>query len=495
MRLSKIIADFEYSTTRSDICDVEIEDIVYDSRKAARGMLFVCLVGAVSDGHTFAKNAYDRGCRVFLVERKIALPDDALQVITPDTRLALALASSAFFDYPSRSLAIIGVTGTKGKTTTASLARDILAAGGINTAYIGTTGILINGERTVTKNTTPESYELHRAFRQMVESGVAAVVMEVSSQAVYMKRIAGIHFHIGVFTNLSRDHIGGVEHPTFEHYKACKAELFRQCRFGIFNSDDSFYTDMVKDSRSINSTFGVDPGQSHDVTANNIALWKSQNILGVKFTCRSMLGERVCELKMPGRFNVYNALAAIAIAERMQIPSDVINGALRTAAVPGRFEIVDALPNAVTIIDYAHNRASMEAALNTLRHYEPRRLVVLFGSIGDRAKERRAELGNVVSELADFGIITSDNPGKEDPEAILADIEKHMSCPYAVFADRHDAVKYAIDNVRDGDCILFAGKGHEKYQIINGEYVFFDEKAEILSAASDKVGARALRND
>jgi len=489
MLLSRVLADFPYESV-FPVGETDITDIVYDSRREdVAGCLFVCLVGARLDGHDYAASVYERGCRAFLVERRLGLPADALQIVVPDTREALALASAAFFEYPARSLAVIGITGTKGKTTVGELTRAVLSAGGINTAYIGTTGILINGERTPTKNTTPESYELHKAFRKMVEAGVAAVVMEVSSQAVYMNRIAGIHFHIGVFTNLSRDHIGGVEHPTFEHYMECKSLLFRQCRYGIFNSDDFHYTDMIKHARSINSTYGIEGERAHDITGKPLGIWKSENALGERFICRSALGETEFCLKMPGRFNIYNALAAIAVAERMQIPRDVIGKVLAEASVRGRFEIVEALPRAVTIIDYAHNRVSMESALKTLRSYSPRRLVVLFGSIGERAKERRAELGQAVSELADFGIITSDNPGTESPDAIIAEIEASMTgaCPYVSFADRREAVRYAIENARDGDCILFAGKGHETYQIINGEYVHYDEREEIAAAAAARL--------
>lgn len=488
MQLFKILADTEYRIVGGMSIDgIEISDIVYDSRKAEVGTMFVCLVGAVSDGHGYAVKAYERGCRVFLAERELELPRDAVQVIVSDTRSALALASAAFFDYPARSLMIIGVTGTKGKTTTASIIADVLNAGGINTAYIGTTGIVICGEHTPTKNTTPESYELHKAFHTMVKRGVACVVMEVSSQAVYMRRVAGIRFHIGVFTNLSPDHIGGVEHPTFEHYMSCKAELFRMCRYGILNSDDEHYTDMVKGSTSINSTYGIDSSKAHDTDGFDISIFKRGNILGTSFVCRSVLGTETYELRMPGEFNVYNALAAIAVAQRMQIPTQTVREALLRATVRGRFEIIDALPDAICIVDYAHNALSMRAALETIRRYEPRRIVVLFGSVGGRTELRRAELGTEVSTLADFAIITSDNPDFEAPESIIADIEKAVneaSCPHVCITDRREAVKYAIDNARDGDCILFAGKGHESYQLVKGEYLHYDEREEILAAAA-----------
>ncbi len=492
MILTKILADIEYTSNKSEdvLYDTEVSDIVYDSRKATAGTMFACLVGAAADGHNFATKAYEGGCRVFLTERDLTLPEDAIEVRVSDTREALALASAAVFDYPARSLAIIGITGTKGKTTTASLVADILNAAGINTAYIGTTGIVINGKRTPTKNTTPESYELHRAFKTMVESGVSAVVMEVSSQAVYMRRTVGIHFHVGVFTNLSLDHVGGVEHPTFEHYMNCKAAMFAQCRYAIFNNDDEHYTDMVRASRAINSTFGVSENTPHDYSARDIARFEKGNVLGTRFTLRSVMGEDTVEICMPGEFNVYNALAAIAVAQRFQIPTATVKAALAKATVRGRFEIIEALPNAVTVIDYAHNEASMRAALETIRTYDPTRLVVLFGSVGGRSELRRAELGHVAASLADFCIITSDNPDREPPENIIADIEaavEELSCPYVSFVDRRDAVCYAIDNARDGDCILFAGKGHEDYQIIAGEYVHYDEREEILAAAAARL--------
>ena len=492
MLLSKIISDFEYKTDAADsvICGTDITDIVYDSRKAVAGTLFFCLVGAVSDGHSYAESAYRQGARVFCVEHRLSLPEDAVQIVVENTRSAMALASAAFFEYPARSLMVIGITGTKGKTTTASLIYDVLNAGGINTACIGTTGIVICGERTPTKNTTPESYELHKAFRKMVERGVSCVVMEVSSQAMFMHRVEGIRFHIGVFTNLSPDHIGGVEHPTFEHYMSCKAALFNLCRYGILNSDDDHYTDMVRGASSVNTTFGTDAGKPHDVEAKNITIFKNGNVFGTRFICHSIIGDAEFELRMPGEFNICNALAAIAVAQRMEIPADTVREALIRAYVKGRFEIVDALPDAVTVIDYAHNAVSMKAALETIKRYDPTRLVVLFGSVGGRTELRRAELGAIAAEYADFCIITSDNPDREPPENIIADIEaavKKGACPYVTFVERRDAVRYAIDNARAGDCILFAGKGHEDYQIINGEYVRYDEREEILSAAEAKL--------
>ncbi len=492
MLLSDILADLEYETNRP-IDGLSVSDISYDSRTVEAGELFVCLVGAVSDGHNYASGAYNRGCRVFLVERWLELGEGTVQIRVADTRAALALASAAFFGYPARSLALIGVTGTKGKSTTVSLISDILNAGGINTATIGTTGIVINGVRTPTHNTTPESYELHKSFRKMIDSGVSAVAMEVSSQAVYMRRIVGIHFHIGVFTNLSPDHIGGVEHPSFEHYMTCKAELFKSCRYGIFNADDEHFTDMVRSSRSINTTFGFGADGQRDYLGSNVKPWRRGNLLGVSFECRSVWGEGEYSLRMPGEFNANNALAAIAVAQRMGIGDEIIRDALSKATVRGRFELVEApdssLPDVAMLIDYAHNAVSMRAALETIRRYAPKRLVVVFGSVGGRTVLRRGELGAVAAEFADFVVITSDNPNFEKPEEIIADIEKSVaatSCPHVSIVDRREAVRYAIDHALAGDCILFAGKGHEEYQLIEGEYRHYDEREEILAAISER---------
>lgn len=496
MLLSEILTDIEYDT-KDKLDETDISDIVYDSRKAVTGTLFFCLVGAVSDGHNYALGAYSNGCRAFMVERELELPSDALQVKVKDTRAALALASAAFFGHPAHSLMIIGVTGTKGKTTVTAMTASLLNAAGINTATVGTTGIVINNVCTPTVNTTPESYELHKAFRKMVDSGVSCVVMEVSSQAVYMRRIVGIHFHIGVFTNLSPDHIGGVEHPTFEHYMACKAELFRQCKYGIFNADDDHYIDMIRNSRSINSTYGF--CAERDVSAYEIRPWSEENLLGIRFKCHSVNGEHEYSLRMPGEFNVYNALAAISVAERIKISPNVIADALSKTTVKGRFEIVEPplglLKNVVCIIDYAHNAVSMRAALETIRKYNPKRLVVLFGSVGGRTVLRRGELGEVAAEYADFVIITSDNPNFESPEEIISDIEKSVSatsCPYVTFVDRREAVEYAIEHAVSGDCILFAGKGHETYQLIEGEHIHYDEH-EVIDAAFQKCLARIHR--
>ncbi|MBQ4137287.1 MAG: UDP-N-acetylmuramoyl-L-alanyl-D-glutamate--2,6-diaminopimelate ligase, partial [Clostridia bacterium] len=478
MLLSKLLSSVSGITLPDK--DYEISDIVYDSRKAYETTVFVCLVGAKSDGHDYAKSAYQNGCRVFIAQRDISLPDDACVVICDNTRIALANISAEFFSHPERRLKLIGITGTKGKTTVTKLTRDILTASGINTATIGTNGIYINGEHTPTVNTTPESYELYKAFDKMVNSGVEVCVTEVSSQAYLTHRVEGITFDIGIFTNLAYDHIGNGEHPDFENYMECKARLFENSRFAIYNADDEHYTDMRKGAKCPSQTYSLNTHADYFATLINE--YKTDTSLGVSFECHAITGMIPVKLKMPGKFNVYNALAAIAAAKRFGVRDEVISEALKSSTVDGRFEIIDALDYATVIIDYAHNGYSMQNLLDTVRRYSPRRLVVLFGSVGSRTEIRRKELGDVCAKYADFCIITSDNPDFEDPEAILSDIEQSFigkATPYVKIADRAQAIQYALKNACVGDVILLAGKGHERYQLIEGKQVHFDEREVI----------------
>ena len=484
MLLSQLLSVTEPDTLPEN--DYEICDIVYDSRKACEGVIFVCLRGFTADGHNYAKNAYERGCRVFLAEHALDLPDDACVVTVNDTRTSLAYISAEFFSHPERKLKLIGITGTKGKTTVTKLTRDILTEGGINTATIGTNGIYINGEHTPTLNTTPESYELYKAFDRMVRENVDACVIEVSSQAYLTHRVDGLTFDIGIFTNLAHDHIGDGEHPDFQNYMECKAKLFENSRFGIFNADDKHYTDMRKNAKCPSQTYAI--GVHADYTAELINEYKTDNSLGISFECVTLTGVIPITLKMPGKFNVYNALAAIAAAKRFGISNENISTALKRSTVSGRFEIVDALPNCTIIIDYAHNGFSMQNLLDTVRKYSPRRLVVLFGSVGSRTELRRRELGDVCAKSADFCVITSDNPDFEDPQKIISDIEQSFigsSTPYVSIPDRAEAIRFVMRNACVGDVIVLAGKGHERYQLIEGKHVPFDERAVIMEEAAE----------
>ncbi len=485
MLLSQIISELLPGKILEN--DYEISDIVYDSRKAFEGSLFVCLVGFNTDGHNYAKNAYTLGCRVFLAQHNLMLPDDAFVLTVDNTRIALATISATFFEHPERRLKLIGVTGTKGKTTVTKLLRDILMEGGFNTATIGTNGIYINNEHTLTNNTTPESIELYRAFSKMVHSNVDACVIEVSSQAYLTHRVHGLTFDVGIFTNLAPDHIGDGEHPSFENYLECKAKLFENSRFGIFNADDAHYTEIRKNAKCIAQTYAVNTNA--DYTAELIDEYKTDSAIGISFECRCQTGILPIKLKMPGKFNVYNALAALSAAKRFGVSDDNIIGALKKSTVEGRFEIIDALDYCTIIIDYAHNGYSMQNLLETIRRYAPKRLVVVFGSVGSRTEIRRKELGDVCASFADFSVITSDNPDFEDPMQIIEDIEKSFigkCASYIKISDRREAIRYVINNACLGDVIVFAGKGHENYQLIRGEHVPFSEK-EIISEAVNEL--------
>ncbi len=460
-------------------CDVSA--VVYDSRKAGEGSLFVCLRGASTDGHRFAKAAYDNGCRDFAVEYLVSLPEDARQYRFDDTRAALADISAEFFGYPASRLHLIGVTGTKGKTSTAYYLRAVLNQAGHRCGMIGTLGVFFGeGEcREATVNSTPESYELHRIFAEMVNDGCEYCVMEVSSQAYKCRRVHGLTFDYGVFTNLSPDHIGPAEHADFEEYRACKAELFAHSRMSVLNADDEAYDFMRK------AAGGKVMDYSQKATAyyrsRNLQPWRDETGMGSTFSC---IGGRF-RLPSPGEYSVYNALAAITVAREIGITWKDLAQALGSAVVPGRFEIVPAKDGVLAVIDYAHNELSLRSILTALRPCTEGRLIVVFGSVGGKAEIRRGGLGRAAAELADYAVITSDNPDFESPEAIIADIEKGIGdAPHTCIADRGEAIAFALDMAESGDTLLFAGKGHEDYQIINGEHIPFSERALIAAYAA-----------
>lgn len=463
----------------------EINQIVYDSRAAGVDTLFVCIRGFSSDGHDFAMRAYEAGCRAFLAEAELSLPDDAVVLYCDNTRTALAEVSAAFYGFPARELTVIGITGTKGKTTTALMLAAILNENGIPTGYIGSNGVDFAGNHCDTKNTTPESLELHYYFDCMREAGCRAVVLEVSSQALYLDRVYGIRFEAVAFTNLAPDHIGGVEHPTFEHYRDCKKKLFDAygATFAVGNADDSAAEYMFKDCFALRSSFGLESGEFH---AEGITPFCADAELGVEFVLCHFAERQTVRLPMPGKFSVYNALCAVALANLLGVGMAESAAALARTFVRGRFEIVKTPLPAVFIIDYAHNGFSLESALTTLRAYRPRRLVCVLGSVGGRTVSRRAELGEVVSRLADMAILTADNPEFEDPIAICSAMREAFArdIPCETFADRAEAVKFAVETAERGDIVLFAGKGHEEYQLIRGGKIPFSERKLIETTAT-----------
>ncbi|MBQ3065061.1 MAG: UDP-N-acetylmuramoyl-L-alanyl-D-glutamate--2,6-diaminopimelate ligase [Clostridia bacterium] len=468
--------------------DIPLSALVYDSRKAAHDTAFVCLSGTRFDGHDFADSAYERGCRIFFAERPLTLPADALTVVFSSTRAALAALSDAFFGHPQRELTVIGITGTKGKTTVTNLIASVLNDNQISCGTIGTIGITYDKKLLPTVNSTPESYEIHKTFRQMLDAGVRCVVMEVSSQALFCHRVDGIRFDIAVFTNLSEDHIGENEHPDFSHYMNAKQRLFSMCDFAVISADDLYSKNFRDACVSPYKTFGITA--SADFNALDIQQWKTNTAMGISFKLRhnTVISDQIFSLKIPGIFNASNALAAIGVLAHLGLSDKQIAPYLARTTVPGRFETLDLFDHCTVILDYAHNELSMTNLLQTVRSYRPKRIICLFGSIGGRSRHRRRELAEVTGDLADYAIITTDNPDFEDPDTIVSEIASYYTkdmCPHIAITDRKEAILYALDMLRDGDVFLLCGKGHENYQIVNGIHVPFSEK-EILFEACAK---------
>lgn len=482
MRLDKLLERLEYEVIRGS-AETEVTTLVNDSRKVEEGSVFVCISGAVSDGHRFIPDVAAKGAAALVVERDVETPEEITVIRVSDTRYALALMSAAYFGYPAEKLKVIGITGTKGKTTTTYMIRSILESVGYKVGLIGTIEAIVGDERIPAANTTPESFTIQQYFARMAEAGCDCVVMEVSSQGLMLHRTAGIPFEIGIFTNLGKDHIGPNEHKDFEDYKRCKGLLFKQCRIGIANVDDRYFEDVFKEATCRIETFGF--SEKADLRAENVQLVSRPGYLGVAYHVSGLLDFDV-EIDIPGTFSVYNSLTAISVCRHFNVPEEKIKEALKKAKVKGRIEMIRVSDDFTLMIDYAHNAMSLESLLTTLKEYDPKRLVCLFGCGGNRSKDRRYEMGETSGRLADLAIITSDNPRFEEPQAIIDDIKVGIgrtSGKYVEICDRKEAIKYAIEHGQPGDVIVLAGKGHEDYQEIKGVKYPMDERvliAEVL---------------
>ena len=483
MKLSQILNGIEHTTVQGNI-DAEISDLVYDSRKVREHTAFVCLKGYNVDGHKFAADAAHKGAAAVIISDEVDVPENVTVIKVSDTREALAYMSANFFENPADELTTIAITGTKGKTTTVAMIKRILECGGIKSGTIGTLGIIIGDNHIKTDNTTPESYEVQKAMREMVNSGCKAMIIEASSIGLKWHRVDAIDFDYGIFTNFSHDHIGGAEHKDMEEYLECKAMLFKKCKRGIINRDDEKWQEIIKDSTCDIVTFGFD--KDADYTASDDRLLSKAGFLGVEFKLGGKR-EMSVDVSIPGHFSVYNALAAISVCSDMGISDDNILEGLKTVSVKGRVEIVPVPGNYTLLIDYAHNALSMENVLTTLRKYNPNRLITLFGAGGNRPKVRRYEMGETSGRLSDLSVITEDNSRFEDVMDIIEDIKVGIAKTdgkYVVVPNRKDAIKYCIDNAQDGDIIVLAGKGHEDYQEIKGVKYHMDEReliAEIIN--------------
>ena len=478
MKLSTLLERLDYECLNGNI-DIEVTDVVNDSRKVKEGSLFICVRGAVVDGHEFVPGVIKQGAKVLIVEEAVTVPADVTVIKVSNSRYAMALISAAFFGHPARELKVIGITGTKGKTTTTYMVKSILENAGYKVGLIGTIEAIIGDKVIPAANTTPESFTVQQYFREMLDVGCDVAVMEVSSQGLMLDRTAGFTFEIGIFTNIEPDHIGPNEHKSFEHYMECKKMLLSQCRLGIVNADDKHFTEIIEGHTCKLETFGL--SKDADLRAEDIHLTKGAGYLGVAYQVKGKMDFAV-EIPMPGQFSVYNSLTAIAVCRHFNVAQEKIQKALKEASVKGRIEMIKVSDDFTLMIDYAHNAMSLESLLRTLSEYEHNRLVCLFGCGGKRSRDRRFEMGEMAGELADLSIITSDNPRDEDPQAIIDDIKAGMSKTegeYVEIIDRKEAIAYAISNGQPDDIVILAGKGHEDYQEINGKKYPMDERVII----------------
>lgn len=492
MKLRNILLGLEGLKARGDL-DVEINGIESNSENVKQGFLFVAIKGFDTDGHKYIESAIQNGAIAIAIEEQskinlVNIPENITIIAYKDTRELLAIASNNFYDYPSKKFKLIGVTGTKGKTTTTFMIKEILEKAGKKVGLIGTIAIYINKEKqTDSDRTTPESLELQRIFAKMVENDIEYVVMEVSSQSLKLHRVDGCDFDFVVFTNFSEDHISLKEHPDMEDYFNSKLKLFEMCKTGFVNIDDLHGAKIPKLFPDSDITkYGIDnPG---DFLAKDITVTNSYVDFKAKLTDKN---DRV-KVDIPGRFTVYNSLAAITVCKKIGIDAEIIKSALLNIKVPGRSEMVDNKLEIPIMIDYAHTPESLQNILQAVKSYTRGRVICVFGCGGDRDTRKRPIMGDISGRIANYTIITSDNPRTENPEEIIKQIEegiKKTTGKYEIIVDRKQAIEHAIKMLRKNDIIVLAGKGHELYQEINGKKYPFDERIiikEIIEKISKK---------
>lgn len=484
MILKNLLEKLEYTVLLGND-SIVIRHLVNDSRKVGMGDVFVCIKGAGFNGHKFINDVAEKGAAAVVVMEDVEAPDGVTVIRVEDTRYALACMSAAYFGYPAEKLTTIGITGTKGKTTTTYMVRQVLESVGIKTGLIGTIETIIGDEVIPAKNTTPESFVVQETFAKMVEQGCDCVVMEVSSQGLMLHRVAGFTFDYGIFTNIEPDHIGPNEHKDFNDYLRCKSMLLKQCKHGIINMDADHIDEILERHTCDIETYGVKG--DYDFKASDINLFTKPGCLCVSYQLAGKMNFPV-EIHVPGNFSVYNSLCAIAICSHFTKDIERIKQALIDVRVKGRVEIIPISHRFTLMIDYAHNAMSLESLLTSLKEYQPKRLVTVFGCGGNRSRDRRFEMGEVSSRLADFTIVTSDNPRFEEPMEIINDIligVKKSDGEYVTVPDRKDAIRYAILHAQDGDVIVLAGKGHEDYQEIKGVKHPMDERVLIQEIISE----------
>lgn len=449
----------------SEYEDRQIADVTDKTLKISENCAFVCVVGARFDGHTFAKNAVENGAKAVVVSRDIGLKE---QILVENTREAYALMCKNFYGGAVDKLTVIGITGTNGKTTTAFVVKDVLSSMGIKSGLIGTVKNMVGDREFHTELTTPDPYDMHALFKMMADDNIKYCVMETSSQAFHQMRLAGIHFKVGVFTNLTQDHLD--YHGTIEEYKRCKKTLFYNCDKAVVNADDETAQYMCDGITADIKTYGVNA--PCDFKAENTEFFKDRVEYGLN-------GERVV-FNIPGAFSVYNSLCAIGTVCALGFDFSTVVGAISKAStVKGRLELLKTDTDFGIIIDYAHTPDGLEKALGAVRGFTKGRVITVFGCGGDRDKTKRPKMGRMATDLSDIVVVTTDNPRTEDPEEIIKEIligTVGSKAEVVCVTDRTEAIGYALKTAKAGDTVLLAGKGHETYQVIGKERVHYDER-------------------
>lgn len=484
MKILENIA-LEYEIVQGN-ADIDITELVYDSRKVIKDCIFVCLRGLNFNSHDIIEDIVKAGAKAVVIEEDCIYPSGVTVIRVASSRKALALLSAAFFSYPAKQMTLIGITGTKGKTSTAYMIKTVLEKVGHTVGMIGTNGVFVGDERVPSVNTTPESFELHKFFQMMLEKGCTHIVMEVSSQGVKLDRTYGIEFDYGIFSNISPDHIGPGEHESFEEYLLYKMLFFKQVKKAILNLDDT-HTDYIIKNAGITNYIGFGKDVSYDYSFQDVLYRADSYFVGIQYDMRHKKDSLHIQVGIPGYFNIYNSLSAVIVGKELLIGDDILSSALADMHIDGRMEIAYRGDFSI-IVDYAHNAVSMESLLKTLREYQTQKLVVLFGCGGNRAKDRRYQMGSIAAQMADFSIITADNSRFEKVEDIMGDIVsviRPTGADFIEIPDRREAIFYAVKNAKPGDMIAIIGKGHEDYQEIEGVRYHFKDR-EVVEEAIKK---------
>ena len=484
MLLNQLISGLDIKESKGN-GETEIRGIALDSRKVRKGYLFVCIEGFKEDGHKYIPTAIENGAVALLVQKDVQdIPDNVAVIRIDDTRYGLAHISDIFYDHPSGKFNLIGITGTKGKTTTTHMIKAILEEENRLVGLIGSVANKIGNQVLPSERTTPESLELQELFKEMVLQKVDSVSMEVSSQGLELHRVSCCDFDIGAFTNLTQDHISPHEHASMEDYFKAKLKLFGMCKKALVNIDSPYGKRVIEAAKCEVLTFGIE--NEADIKAVNIVTHSDS----VDFDVITPMGTYSVKVPVPGMFSVYNALTAIGVATMMGVSKENIVKGLLKVVVPGRAEVIARRDNFTVMTDYAHTPDSLKNILETVKSFAKGRTVCVFGCGGDRDSSKRPQMGEIAGNIADFTIITSDNPRTEVPEAIVADIEegiKRTSGEYIKIVDRRSAIKYALENAQKGDIIVLAGKGDETYQIFKDKTIKFDER-EVVSELLKELG-------